>query len=130
MAADYDRLFESPEGMDIPDEAAGQAEFDVNAPSEMPPVPIHSEQPNGHIPPPMPIDLAEQPGSTSIESPPPPMPIGLAEQSVTAPTESPLPPVDWAQPSPIARPPMPINVPQPPPPVSPEPAPVDPPKQP
>ena len=121
MAADYDRLFQSPEGMEIPDDAAAQTDFDVDALAAIPPVPPSPATPNGHTPPPMPIDLAEHASAAPTKSPPPvvraqpspparpPMPIDLAEHSPPAPTEATPPPVDRAQPRPPARPPMPIE---------------------
>ncbi|HEY0229259.1 MAG TPA: hypothetical protein VGC05_23300, partial [Mycobacterium sp.] len=62
MRADYDRLFQPPEGGEIPDEAGADPDFDIDsgfdinvpgAPSRMPTSP---PPPNGHTPPPMPVD--------------------------------------------------------------------------
>ncbi|BBX64154.1 ESX-1 secretion-associated protein EspI [Mycobacterium saskatchewanense] len=106
MAADYDRLFEVPEGISLADEATAQADFDIDAPAEMPPVPTGPPRANGHVPPPMPVDWHQPP----TPSPPrPPAPIDLPAQSRPAPTEQPT-----------ARPPMPADQTQPRPP---EPAP-------
>lgn len=147
MAADYDRLFQSLEGMEVADEAAAQTEFDVDAPVAMPPESVAmpepvamppaapgAPKPNGHTPPPMP--LAEQLSSVATETPPPPiewtaatpparppMPIDLTEQAAPALPEP--PPVEWAQPSRPARPPMPIDLPEQAAPTPPEPPPVD-----
>ncbi|OBG65099.1 hypothetical protein A5704_12805 [Mycobacterium sp. E735] len=127
MAADYDRLFQSLEGMEIADEAAAQTEFDVNAPVVMPPQPVampsaaHSPpKPNGHTPPPMPIHIEEQFSSVATETPlppiewtaagtptRPPIPIDPTEQAAPAPPEP--PPVEWAPAGPPARPPIPID---------------------
>ncbi|WP_425270850.1 ESX-1 associated ATP-binding protein EpsI N-terminal domain-containing protein, partial [Mycobacterium nebraskense] len=97
MAADYDRLFQSLEGMEIADEAAAQTDFDVNAPVAMPPTP-------GAMPP-APPSTTKSNGHT-----PPPMPIHLDEHSSSASTETPPPPVEWTAPSPPARPPIPVDL--------------------
>ncbi|MCV7438334.1 MinD/ParA family ATP-binding protein [Mycobacterium seoulense] len=138
MAADYDRLFQSLEGMELPDEATAQTEFDVDAPVAMPSGP---PKPNGHPPPPMPVDLADRAVPTRVESTPPPvdwsppseparppMPVDLPEQSDR--TESPPPPppmpVDpLPEPSPARVEPPPVERPRQPPPAPPESAPAD-----
>ncbi|OBI59763.1 MinD/ParA family protein [Mycobacterium sp. E796] len=104
MAADYDRLFQPAEGMEIPEEAAAQTGFDVNAPSPLPmpaPAPPKPLAPNGHIPPPMPVDRTEAATPARTEPPPRPMPIDRP-----APTNGQVPPpmpVDWPE-QPPARP--------------------------
>jgi len=81
MAANYDRLFQPPEGGEIPDEAAPEPDFDIDLsfdisePQRRPPMPKSPPRPNGHTPPPMPIDWNDQPPAARPETPRPPMPV-------------------------------------------------------
>ena len=81
MAANYDRLFQPPEGGEIPDEAAPEPDFDIDLsfdisePAAAPPMPKSPPRPNGHTPPPMPIDWNDQPPAARPETPRPPMPV-------------------------------------------------------
>jgi MinD-like ATPase involved in chromosome partitioning or flagellar assembly len=68
MAADYDRLFQPPEGTDVPEEPLAHNGFDVNAPSPpsapLPPAvraePPAPPKPNSQVTQPMPIDWQPQ----------------------------------------------------------------------
>jgi MinD-like ATPase involved in chromosome partitioning or flagellar assembly len=78
MAADYDRLFQPTEGMEIPEEATAQTGFDVSAPPQsppMPPMPAGPPAANGHARPPMPVDRTEPAAPARPEFPSPPMPV-------------------------------------------------------
>jgi len=74
MPVDYDRIFEASEGIEIPDEAAG-SDFDVNSGFDVgaPPLPTNPSPPNGHAPPPMPVDWGHQPPSARPQTRRPPM---------------------------------------------------------
>jgi MinD-like ATPase involved in chromosome partitioning or flagellar assembly len=80
MGANYDRLFQAPEGGEIPDEAAAEPDFDIDSsfdissPAVAPPMPTSPPKPNGHAPPPMPVDWNDQPPPGRPEIPRPPMP--------------------------------------------------------
>lgn len=75
MAANYDRLFEPPEGGEIPDEASAEPDFDIDLSfdSSSPaaaPMPTSPPRPNGHAAPPMPVDWNDQPPPPRPEPPP------------------------------------------------------------
>ena len=102
MAADYDRLFQPPDGGEVPDAAGSEpdfdidSDFDIESPAAAPPMPTSPPQPNGHPPPPMPVDWHQQPSPARPETPRPPMPVGGNGQ----------PPPPRQEPD---RPPMPVN---------------------
>lgn len=60
MSADYNLLFQPPEGAEIADEAAAPTDYDVNAPSAMPPMPTSPPEPRVQAPPPMPVDWTQE----------------------------------------------------------------------
>jgi MinD-like ATPase involved in chromosome partitioning or flagellar assembly len=156
MGANYDRLFQPPEGGEIPDEAAAEPDFDIDlgfdiaSPAAVPPMPTSPPGPNGHAPPPMPVDWNDQPPPARPETPRPPMPpnhdrllqppdgaeipaaaaeSGFAITSpAAAPTSPPRPnghapppmPVDWNDQSPPVRPKPPLVEPGPPPATAPQ----------
>jgi MinD-like ATPase involved in chromosome partitioning or flagellar assembly len=101
MGADYDRLFQPPEGLEIPDGMA-QADFDVNQPSPTPPVPMSPPRPNGPAPSPMPVDWTEQPAQARAEPRPAPM-------SIDGPVKPPPGPMPVGRPAKPPPTPMPIN---------------------
>jgi MinD-like ATPase involved in chromosome partitioning or flagellar assembly len=119
MAADYDRLFQPPEGIEIPEEALAHTSFDVNAPSPapppppVPPMPTSPPQPNGKTPPPMPVDWT--PAPPRAESPTPPMPVDLPRRPPPARAEPPA----TAKPNGQVPPPMPVDLPKQSPPAAP-----------
>ncbi|CDO86021.1 hypothetical protein AWC29_28700 [Mycobacterium triplex] len=94
MPVSYDELFAQPEGVEIP--AAGP-EFDLtDFDASAPPIPAGPPQPNGHPPPPMPVDWEDRPAPARPEPQRPPMPVDW-EDSPAARPETPRPPmpVDW-----------------------------------
>jgi MinD-like ATPase involved in chromosome partitioning or flagellar assembly len=78
MGADYDRLFQSPEGAEIPDGAGAEPEFDIDSgfevdvPGPSARMPASPPQPNGHVPPPVDWHHEPQPPARP-ETPPPPV---------------------------------------------------------
>jgi len=117
MTADYDRLFQPPEGGEIPDAAAAEPDFDIDLGFDISPpsgaAPASTSQPGkqGDTAPPMPVEWNSQP--------PPARPV--------APTPMPTNP---GGPNGHARPPMPVEGNGQPPPARPKPPPVPPGPQP
>jgi MinD-like ATPase involved in chromosome partitioning or flagellar assembly len=75
MPVNFDGLLEPSEGAEIPDEAR-ESGFDISSPAAAP-TPTKPRRPNGHSPPPMPVDWNDQPPPVRpkpppIESGPPP----------------------------------------------------------
>jgi MinD-like ATPase involved in chromosome partitioning or flagellar assembly len=134
MAANYDRLFEPPEGGEIRDDAAAEPDFDIDSgfdissPAAPPPTPTSPPRPNGHAPPPMPVDWNNQPPPARPETPRPPMPVdydrlfeptegaetpdeATSHQDYDVDSPSPTPPMPTSTPWPNGHepPPMPVN---------------------
>jgi MinD-like ATPase involved in chromosome partitioning or flagellar assembly len=155
MGANYDRLFQPPEGGEIPDEAAESgfdidSDFHVSAPATAPPMPASPPRPNGHAPPPMPVGWNDQPPTARPEIPRPPMPANYdrllqppdgreipaatAESGfdvnsgfdIRSPAAAPPTPASPPRPNGHAPPPMPVDWNDQPPPVRPKPPPVEP----
>jgi MinD-like ATPase involved in chromosome partitioning or flagellar assembly len=141
MAANYDRLFQPPEGGEIRDAAAAEPDFDldsgfdITAPAAAAPTPTSQPGPNGQAPPPMPVDWNVQPPPAPPEAPRPPMPVDYDRRC--EPSEAGEIPYDAAESdtdvssafgvsSPAAPPPMPVDWDGQPPPVRPMPPPVEP----
>jgi MinD-like ATPase involved in chromosome partitioning or flagellar assembly len=107
MAADYDRLFQIPDGEAMPDEAPAEieTEFEIDPPSPTLPTPTDPPKPNGQAPLPMPVDWTDQPLARP-ETPAAPMPVDWTEQAPPARPETPAPPmpVDWTPRPPSGRP--------------------------
>lgn len=102
MAADYDRLFHSPEGAGIPGEAGAETDFDLDSGFDVtsgarPPMPTSPPASNGQRPPPMPVDWTEPHPPTRLENPSPPTPVDRVNQ----------PPPGHREPP--QRPPMPVG---------------------
>lgn len=113
MGANYDRLFQLPEGGEIPDAAGAEPDFDVGlsvdissaAPvqpeSPRPPMPVAPAEsgvgpsgPNGHAPAPVPFDLTDHPPAARpkpppVELAPPPQHSRHARQDSPAPAQAP-----------------------------------------
>jgi MinD-like ATPase involved in chromosome partitioning or flagellar assembly len=79
MGANYDRLFQPPEGGELPDEAAAQPDFDIDAgfdiasPAAAAPTPAGPAKSTGQAAPPMPVDWNDHRPPARPESPRPPM---------------------------------------------------------
>lgn len=103
MGADYDRLFQSPEGSEVPDGAGSlpgfdvDSGFDLDAPSAPPPMPPAPPQPNGHAPQPMPVDWHHHPVPARPENQRPPMPVDWSQQPPAAGPKISRPPVNYDQ---------------------------------
>jgi MinD-like ATPase involved in chromosome partitioning or flagellar assembly len=154
MGANYDRLFQPPEGGEIPDEAASEPDFDIDSsfdigsPAAAPPMPTSPPRPNGHAPPPMPVDRNDQPPPARPGTPRPPMPAnydrflerpdrgeisaataesGFGVNSgfdISSPAAAPPMPASPPRPNGHPPPPMPVDWTNQPPPVRPKPPPV------
>jgi MinD-like ATPase involved in chromosome partitioning or flagellar assembly len=106
MAANYDRLFAPGEGGDIPDEAAEEQDFDIDSsfdtssPAAPPPMPTGPPRPNGHTPPPTPVDWEDQPTAFPPGTLRPPMPVTYEPPSeASGGRETPDGPPESAEPS-------------------------------
>jgi MinD-like ATPase involved in chromosome partitioning or flagellar assembly len=154
MGANYDRLFQLPEGGEIPDEAAAEPDFDIDSgfdirsPAAAPTMPASTPRPNGHPPPPMPVDWNDQLPPARADIPRPPMsanydhllrppdgreiPAATAESGfdansgfdISSPAAAPTMPASRPRPNGHAPPPMPVDWNDQTPPVRPKPAPV------
>jgi MinD-like ATPase involved in chromosome partitioning or flagellar assembly len=84
MAADYDRLFQLPEGAETPDKAAAETDYHANPLSPTSPMSTSRPKRNGRARPSMPVDSTEPPPPTSLKPPPPPMPVDWPQHSSPA----------------------------------------------
>jgi MinD-like ATPase involved in chromosome partitioning or flagellar assembly len=114
MGANYDRLFQPPEGGEIPDEAAEtdfdiDSGFDISAPAAAPALPV---------------DWNDQPPPARPESPRPPMPVSHGESGFDIDASAP-PPMPTSPPRPNGHPPPPVDWNGLPPPVRPKPPPAE-----
>jgi MinD-like ATPase involved in chromosome partitioning or flagellar assembly len=150
MAADYDRLFQPPEGGEIPDATAAEPDFDIDlsfdnsSPAAAPSMPTSEPGPNGDAPPPMPVDWKGQPPPARPETPRPPMPVdddrvfelsasgeipynaGESAFDIGAPAAAAPMPTNPVRPNGHPPRPMPVDWNDQPPPVRPKPPPVEP----
>ncbi|MEM6108290.1 AAA family ATPase [Mycobacterium sp. 050272] len=103
MPVSYDDLFAHPEGTEI---AESGTDFDLNSGFDVSaaPKPAGPPPPNGHAPPPMPVDWEDQPAPARPESPRPPA--DWEDRPPPARPETPRPPtpVDRSDQRPPARP--------------------------
>jgi MinD-like ATPase involved in chromosome partitioning or flagellar assembly len=129
MAANYDRLFQPPEGGEIPDKADVEPDFDIDSdldlssPASAPPMPTSPPRPNGHVPPPMPVDWNDQPPPARPQTLRPPMPVDWNDRLFRPPKGGEIPDAaaeldfdlnsGFDLSSPAAAPPMPTTPPGP-----------------